>query len=77
MKCYSTYLVHIFRSVWENKVVPQDWRDTSLVPVTKKGNLSLFDNCRGISLLDVVGIVFAKVIQQHLQSVVEEVVADS
>ena len=31
----------------------------------------------GISLLDVVGKVLAEVIQQHLQTVVEEVVADS
>ena len=43
---------------------------------SKKGDLSLCDNWRGISLLDVVGKVFAKVIQQHLQKVVEEVVAD-
>ena len=47
------------------------------VPVPKKGDLSLCDNWRGISLLDVVGKVFAKVIQQRLQVVVEEVVADS
>ena len=48
-----------------------------MVPVPKKGDLSLSDNWRGISLLDVVGKVFAKVIQQRLQAVVEEVVADS
>ena len=71
------YLVQLFSSVWESKVVPQDWRDALLVPVPKKGNLSLCDNWRGISLLDVVGKVFAKVIQQRLQVVVEEVVADS
>ena len=35
------------------------------------------DNCKGISLLDVVGKVSAKVIQQRLQAVVEEVVAES
>ena len=61
----------------KGEVVPQDWRDALLVPVPKKGDLSLCDNWRGISLLDVVGKVFAKVIQQRLQAVVEEVVADS
>ena len=39
--------------------------------------VSLCDNWRGISLLDVVGKVFAKVIQRCLQTVVEKVVADS
>ena len=71
------HLVQLFGSVWESKVVPQDWWDALLVPVPKKGDLSLCDNWRGISLLDVVGKVLAKVIQQHLQAVVEEVVADS
>ena len=71
------YLVRLFSSVWESKVVPQDWRDALLVPVPKKRDLSLCDSWRGIILLDVVGKVFAKVIQQHLQLVVEEVVADS
>ena len=48
-----------------------------MVLVPKKGDLFLCDNWRGISLLDVVGKAFAKVIQQLLPRVVEEVVADS
>ena len=35
-------------------VVPQDWPDALLVPVPKQGDLSLCDNWKGISLLDVV-----------------------
>ena len=71
------YLMQLFSSVWESKVVLLDWRDALLVPVPKKGDLSMCDNWRGISLLDVVGRVFAKVIQLHLQAVIEEVVVDS
>ena len=40
----------------------------------KKGNLSSCVNWRGISLLDVVGKVFAKIIQQRLQAIVEELI---
>jgi len=47
------------------------------VPVPKKGDLSSFDNWRGISLLDVVGKVFAKIVQQRLLVIVEEEVAGS
>ena len=71
------YLVQLLSSVWESKVVPQDWGDALLVPVPKKGDLSLCDNWIGISLVDVLVKDFAKVIQQRLQAVVEEVVADS
>ena len=48
------YLVQLFGSVWDSKAVPQDWCDALLVSVPKKGDLSLCDNWRGISLLDVV-----------------------
>ena len=61
------YLLDLFTSVWDAGCVPQEWRDASLVPVPKKGDLSLCDNWRGINLLNVVGKVLAKVIQQRLQ----------
>ena len=57
--------------------VPQEWRKASLVPVSKKGELSLCDNWRGISLLDVMSKVFAKIIQQRLQANLEEELTDS
>ena len=38
-----------------------------LVPVAKKGNLTKCNNWRGIALLDVVGKVVARVLQQRLQ----------
>ena len=64
-------------SVWREEKVPDEWRDAVLVPVPKKGDLTVCDNWRGISLLDIVGKLFAKIIQKRLQGVVEEVVPDS
>ena len=43
----------------------------------KKGDLSCCDNWRGISLLDVMGKLFARVLNDRLQLVVEEAVSDS
>ena len=47
------------------------------MPIPKKGDLTICDNWRGISLLDTIGKVFAKVIQMRLQKVAEEVLSDS
>ena len=71
------YIVVLFRTVWEERRVPLEWRDALLVPVPKKGDLSCCDNWRGISLLDVMGKLFARVLNNRLQLVVEETVSDS
>ena len=61
--CYDellVYLVQLFSSVWESKVVLKDFQNASLVLVPKKGDLSLCDNGRGICLLYVMGKVLLK-----------------
>ena len=57
--------------------MPQDWSDAVLVPIPKKGDLTRCDNWRGISLLDVVGKVAARILQGRLQELAEEVLPES
>ena len=71
------HLVKLFHQVWRDGCVPQEWKDALIVPTPKKGDLSVCDNWRGISLLDISGKLFAKTIQSRLQDVVEEVLPDS
>ena len=66
-------MLDLVRNVWKEKRVPQDWSNAVLVPIPKKGDLTKCDNWRGISLLDVVGKVAAKVVQGRLQDLAEEV----
>ena len=47
------------------------------MPIPKKGDLSSCDNWRGISLLDVGGKLFTKIIQQRLHTVAESVLPDT
>ena len=70
-------LVKVFVSVWDSRNILQDWKDALLIPVPKKGDFSLCDIWCGISLLEVVGKVSAKIIQGRLQVVVENVVVDA
>ena len=74
---FREHLLDLIQSAWKERRVPQQWVDAILVPVPKKGELSLFDNWRGISLLDVVGKVAAKVVQGRLQDLVESVMPES
>ena len=61
----------------EGEEIPADWCDAVLVPIPKKGDLSLCDNWRGIALLDVVGKVVARVLQERLQKLAEDELPES
>ena len=52
-----------FELVLRNGEVPQKWKVAIIVPIQKKGDLSVCDNWRAISLLDVGEKLFAKIIQ--------------
>ena len=62
------------QTTWEKGEVPKDWSDSLLVPIPKIGDR---DNCRGIALLDVVGKVVARIIQERLQDLAEEELPES
>ena len=50
---------------------------TIIILTTKKSNLEVCDNWRGIVLLDVVGKVLAKLVQNRLREVAEEILPES
>ena len=72
-----TRLLELLRLVWAESAVVSDWRDAVIVPIPKKGNLKLCDNWRGISLLDVVGKLFARILQDRLQGLAEDILPES
>ena len=70
-------LLELVHDVWRECSVPGDWRDAILLPIPKKGDLSSCDNWCGISLLDVVGKVVARMLQVRLQKLAEEELPES
>lgn len=78
-KCndFVDMLKDLLQNVWTERRVPQEWVDAILVPIPKKGNLTLCDNWRGIALLDVVGKLVARIVQNRLQIVSERELPES
>ena len=74
---FGEHVLDLFKSVWEEGSVPEEWVDAVLVAIPKKGDLSVCDNWRGISLLDVFGKLFARILKQRLESVAEKELAES
>ena len=58
----------LIHQVWREGCVAQEWKDSLMVLIR---DLSVCDNWRVISLLDIGGKLFTKTIQSRLQDVVE------
>lgn len=78
-KCSLLHPLHkVLCQCWKEGAVPQDMRDAKIVTLYKnKGERSDCNNYRGISLLSIVGKVFAKVILTRLQKLAERVYLES
>ena len=74
---FRSFLLDLVHAVWEQRQVPRDWSDAILIPIPKRGDLSQCDNWRGISLLEVVGKVMARIFQERLQQVAEDELPES
>ena len=82
LKCCKESLITELHEIlclcWKNGEVPQDMRDANIVTLYKnKGDRSDCDNYRGISLLSIVGKLFARIALKRLQVLAERVYPES
>ncbi len=71
MKLTATTLEDLFQTIWDNEVVPQEWKQGIIIKIPKKGDLSVCDNYRGITLLSTPSKVFAKTLINRIYTGVE------
>ena len=70
-RCLRAFLLILFNIIWVSEMIPQVWKDAIITILFKKGDRSECGNYRGISLLSVVGKIFADIILQRLQLLAE------
>ena len=80
--CKTTLLLPLHEVIcqwcWQEGYVPHDTRDTKIITLYKnKGERNDCNNYRGISLLSIVGKVFARVILMRLQKLAERIYPES
>jgi len=64
----APFLRRLFTTFWQSGEVPQVWKDANIIPVYKnKGSKQACSNYRPISLLSVVGKLFASILLDHSQ----------
>ena len=79
--CKTTLLLPLHEVIcqcWQEGAVPQDTRDSKIITLYKnKGERNDCNNYRRISLLSIVGKVFARVILMRLQKLAERIYPES
>ena len=72
-----SFLLTIFNLFWRSDKLPSDLIDAIICILFKKGDRSDCGNYRGISLLNVVGKIFADIVLQRLKRLAELVYPES
>lgn len=66
------FLIKFFNALFEKGIYPNSWTESIILPLHKKGDVNDPGNYRGISLTNVCSKVYGSIINQRLQSWVEE-----
>nr|VZI22715.1 unnamed protein product [Spirometra erinaceieuropaei] len=67
------HLTALFQAVWRQGEVPQDFKDATIVHLYKrKGGRQVCDNHRGISLMNIAGKIFARILLNPLNNHLEQ-----
>lgn len=57
----------LIESIWDSGEMPDEMKEVHLIKLPKKGDLSLCDNWRGISLLNTIAKVISRIIQERIE----------
>lgn len=65
-------LSRLINAVWEKGYVPKVWRCARVISIPKKGDLSVTDNYRGISLMSTTLKILCRIVAKRLSGRLEE-----
>ena len=63
-------------SIWNKEELPDEWKESIIVPIYKKGDKTYCNNYRGVSLLPTTYNVFSNILLSRLIPYAEEIIVD-
>ena len=67
----TPFLVKFFNYIFDRGIYPENWTESIILPLYKKGDINDPGNYRGISLCDISSKVYGKVINKRIQQWVD------
>jgi hypothetical protein len=68
----TPFFVRFFNALFDHGIFPDDWTESIIVALYKKGNVSDPGNYRGISMCDISSKVYSAIINKRIQAWVDE-----
>ena len=69
-------IYELVRQIWEEERIPEEWNETIIVPIYKKGDRDRCENYRGKALGDAAYKILANVILGKIKSYIEKINGD-
>ena len=71
------YQIHkLIVSIWNKEELPEEWKESIIVPIYKKGDKTDCNNYRGISLLPPTYKILSNILLSRLTPYAEEIIGD-
>ena len=66
----------LINSIWEREKLPEEWKESIIVPIHKKGDKADCNNYRGISLLPTTYKILSNILLSRLIPYAKEIIGD-
>jgi hypothetical protein len=63
-------------SIWNKEKLPEEWKESVIAPIYKKGDKTHCSNYRGISLLSTTYKILSNILLSRLTPYAEEIIGD-
>ena len=69
-------IYELVRKIWKEEKIPEEWNETIIVPIYKKGDRDRCEIYRGIALGNAAYIILANIILRKIMPYIEKITGD-
>ena len=69
-------ILKLIQRIWENEIIPQEWKVGMINPIYKKGDNMMCENYRAITLLHTTYKILANILYNRMSPYMEQIIGD-
>jgi hypothetical protein len=69
-------IYELVRQIWEEERIPEEWKETIIVPIHQTGDRDKCENYRGIALRNAAYKILSNIILEKIKPYIEKIMGD-